>query len=253
MRTFLYLALALCMAGGAQAQKQKHSHRQNTVQAQTEVDEQAVFPGGDVAMLEYFGRHIAYPQEAVKAGKYGTIYLEFMVDARGGITKIKVLKGLDDVLDANVIKAVQAMPTWTPAKKNGKPVAYKMVLPLRLEPPRETNKPEKTGMAMPGKSEMAELIAESQKLIDTSKVQIEASRKQLQASRKELVLAQAQLAESTHTFGVPAELHEDIACAKEEAEIAIKAALPELCEAMSQIREAMSQIKGELQERQAGQ
>jgi protein TonB len=57
--------------------------------------------------------------------------LEFTVEASGKPSKITVLSSTDDVFAATVISAVKQWQ-FTPAERNGVPVATKVILPVRV-------------------------------------------------------------------------------------------------------------------------
>ncbi len=62
----------------------------------------------------------------------GIVLVEFMVDATGNITNIKILKSLRQDYDQAVVDALKISPKWTPAMKNGKPVKCVMKLPIHF-------------------------------------------------------------------------------------------------------------------------
>ena len=48
----------------------------------------------------------------------------------GSISKAKVANKVDELLHAEAIRVVEAMPKWTPGKQNGKEVRVKYTLPV---------------------------------------------------------------------------------------------------------------------------
>jgi periplasmic protein TonB len=89
------------------------------------VDEEAQFPGGMKALREYVSANIVYPKHALDKGVKGNCFLRFEVSAKGEISNITVSKHIPNCpeCDAEAVRVVSLMPTWIPAKKNGKVVA----------------------------------------------------------------------------------------------------------------------------------
>jgi Ca-activated chloride channel homolog len=95
------------------------------------VEEPATFNGGDVReFLKYVMEHIQYPKELTDAGISGKVYVQFTVDVNGKISDIKILRGIDPLLDQEVIRVLQNAPSWTPAKQGGKIVKQQFTLPV---------------------------------------------------------------------------------------------------------------------------
>ena len=91
-------------------------------------------------MYEYISRNFIYPEEAKKRSVKGKMEVEFTVEKSGTITYVSVLKGLDESIDGEIVKLLEAMPRWTPATKNGVPVRYKVSMPINLRASRKGQK-----------------------------------------------------------------------------------------------------------------
>ena len=86
------------------------------------------YPGGlgeYENFLKLLGQEMvtALPEEVTKA----TAQVEFIIDADGTPVNFKVLKGVDEHVDHELIGKFQKMPKWQPAIFREKPVAKKMV------------------------------------------------------------------------------------------------------------------------------
>jgi protein TonB len=46
------------------------------------------------------------------------------------VTETKIVKGLCDQCDKNVVDLLEKMPRWFPAKENGKALKTKMIIPI---------------------------------------------------------------------------------------------------------------------------
>ncbi|MCA6361970.1 MAG: M56 family metallopeptidase [Bacteroidetes bacterium] len=93
----------------------------------------AQFPGGEKALMDYLAKSIVYPAEAKAQKLQGTVFTEFTITETGEITEVNVKKGIHELLDAEAVRVIRAMPVWTPANENGKAVASKLVLPIKFK------------------------------------------------------------------------------------------------------------------------
>jgi murein L,D-transpeptidase YafK len=85
------------------------------------------FPGGGQAFLDYLQKlgkdMVAYlPGSTRKA----YVQVEFIVDSDGVPVNFKVVKGVDDEFNDELIGELEKMPTWKPAMVNDKVVAKRM-------------------------------------------------------------------------------------------------------------------------------
>ena len=95
------------------------------------VDKQAQFQGGDIdAFREWIQKKVVYPPVAIKNGIFGKVMVQFVVDSKGKLGDIKILRGVDPSLDNAALQALQASPDWIPAKKDGKDVKQQFVIPV---------------------------------------------------------------------------------------------------------------------------
>lgn len=92
------------------------------------------FPGGDVALYEFLYSNINYSQNAIHNNYQGVIYATFVVDEKGEVSQIKIVRGIKgaEELDHSVIQAIRKMPKWTPGKNGGKPVAVRQSIPVKF-------------------------------------------------------------------------------------------------------------------------
>lgn len=96
------------------------------------VEEMPSFPGGDEALLKYLGKNIKYPAIAKDAGIQGTVYVTFVVDEKGDVRDVKVLRSIGGGTDEEAIRVVENMPRWKPGKQRGKSVKVQYNLPIRF-------------------------------------------------------------------------------------------------------------------------
>ena len=73
----------------------------------------------------------AYPPVAKRLQKEGNVLLRVTIDERGRPVDVEIVKGAGFGFDEEAVKAVQCS-TFVPAKKEGKPLACKVLLPIRF-------------------------------------------------------------------------------------------------------------------------
>ncbi len=82
---------------------------------------------------KYLGENLKYPVDARKLGIGGKVYVQFIVGKNGEIRDIKILKGVNKLLDKEAIRVVEAMPNWKPGKQHGRPVSVIYNLPIHFK------------------------------------------------------------------------------------------------------------------------
>ena len=93
-------------------------------------DEMPAFPGGNAAMLAFFGRKINYPAAALDHQVSGRVHVAFVVDPEGHLHDPHVVRGLGYGLDEEALRLVRIMPWWTPGRINGQAVWVRVTLPI---------------------------------------------------------------------------------------------------------------------------
>lgn len=76
--------------------------------------------------------YLEYPEEAIIMGTQGVVNVEFIVEADGSVTNVKVVRGVDDLLDKEAVRVISVSPKWRPAIKNGEKVRVKYSLPVEF-------------------------------------------------------------------------------------------------------------------------
>ena len=132
LTTILIIALAaICTTGYAQ----------NNSTTQTDesviVSDMSEFPDADSALHRYIADNLKYPEEAKSKGLKGKVFVSFVVSETGDIENVKVVRGIDPLLDNEAIRVVQSIPQEILPKtvQHGKPVrmAYTIAVIVPLE------------------------------------------------------------------------------------------------------------------------
>ncbi|MDD3859989.1 MAG: TonB family protein [Bacteroidales bacterium] len=97
------------------------------------VEDKPVFPGGDAALMKFIADNTKYPEIAKENGIQGRVFIQFVIDKNGAVTKVQVAKGVDPYLDAEALRVVKMLPKWTPGKQRGKPVPVTFVVPINFK------------------------------------------------------------------------------------------------------------------------
>lgn len=96
------------------------------------VDKKASFVDGEKALNNYIKKNFKYPKSYKNSFIGEKIFVLFVVSSNGNLEQIKVQKGVNPQIDKEVIKLVQSMPSWIPAKLKGKNVASWYTLAITL-------------------------------------------------------------------------------------------------------------------------
>ena len=86
------------------------------------------FPGGPDSLKEFVNKNLQYPSGLVDIE--GKVFVQFVIDEEGRVTETKIVKGLCDQCDKNVVELLEKMPKWFPSKENGKAQKTKMIIPI---------------------------------------------------------------------------------------------------------------------------
>lgn len=92
-------------------------------------------------LMKYFGENINYPEETINKGISGTIYANFIVEKDGSISNVKIIKGLDSLLNKESIKVISNLPRWNPGKQNEETVRVTITIPIKfnITPAKDLN------------------------------------------------------------------------------------------------------------------
>lgn len=94
---------------------------------------QAIYPGGESALLKFVKESVIYPKKAKKAKMEGRVICSFMINTFGQVCNIYLVRGVNDELDEEALRVISMLPDWTPANVNGKPVCIKYTLPVNFK------------------------------------------------------------------------------------------------------------------------
>ena len=93
-----------------------------------------------VFLEKWVYQYLKYPQEAVRNGIQGRVLVDFVIDENGKVTDVKVLKGVDELLDAEAVRVIAASPAWKPGYVRGKKVRSEISLYVEFRLEKKKNK-----------------------------------------------------------------------------------------------------------------
>ncbi len=97
------------------------------------VEDMPSFQGGTIENFRnYIQQTVKYPTLAMENSISGTVYVSFVVNRKGEVSGITIVRGVDPSLDEAVIAALKAAPTWSPGKQRGKPVNVSFSIPVKF-------------------------------------------------------------------------------------------------------------------------
>ena len=100
------------------------------------------YPGGVMEMMKFLQMNIKYPPMAAMNKIEGRVILQFIVDKTGKVGDVKVVRSVNEELDAEAVRVVKSMPDFTPGRQDGKPVSVWYTLPISFKLQDDGNEPQ---------------------------------------------------------------------------------------------------------------
>ena len=96
------------------------------------VEEMPEPDGGIGSFYKYVQKSLRYPKTPRKMGIEGKVFVQFVIDEKGNLVDIEILKGIHTDCDNEVLRIMNNAPKWNPGKQRGVPVRVKKVLPIEF-------------------------------------------------------------------------------------------------------------------------
>jgi len=90
------------------------------------VEEMPIFTQGNVHT--YITKNIKYPEICKENNIQGKVYVQFVVNEKGKVSNVKILKGVDPNLDKEALRVINNLPDYIPGKQRGKCVKVSYVV-----------------------------------------------------------------------------------------------------------------------------
>jgi protein TonB len=98
-------------------------------------EEPATFQEGDINKFKkYVLSKFKYPESLKGTKVSGRLLVQFVIDANGKVTEIKILRSVHADIDKEIIQILKNSPLWAPGKQNGNAVKQQFVMPLEIKP-----------------------------------------------------------------------------------------------------------------------
>ncbi len=87
-------------------------------------------PKGWVEFMKWLTKSLQYPTISKKAGVEGVVNVTFIISETGTISDIKINKGKDQNMEAEVLRVINMMGKWKPGLVNNKPCKSMVEIPV---------------------------------------------------------------------------------------------------------------------------
>ncbi|WP_075602242.1 energy transducer TonB [Saccharicrinis aurantiacus] len=96
------------------------------------VEEMPKFPGGDEALRKYISDNITVPSDIPESESMGTVYVQFIISKSGKVERVRLGRGVNNILDKIAMDIVSNMPKWEPGRQRGKAVEVSYTVPVNF-------------------------------------------------------------------------------------------------------------------------
>jgi protein TonB len=94
------------------------------------VEVAAEYPGGQKALQRFLERNLQDPGELMEDGKRVRVLVRFIVGASGLAGSFELLQSGGRAYDQEVLRVLNRMPRWNPARQNGRDVPMYFTIPV---------------------------------------------------------------------------------------------------------------------------
>ncbi len=113
----------------------------------TIVEDMPIFPGCEgkgnknevqnctnAEIYKFIANNTKYPAMAKDAGIDGTVYIRYLVNEKGKVTNVEVVRGVPGggALDKEAVRVINSIPKMKPGKQRGKPVRVQYTVPVKF-------------------------------------------------------------------------------------------------------------------------
>lgn len=84
-------------------------------------------------IVKHISKNTNYPKKCRKEKIEGKVYLTFVLNEDGNPINAYVIKGPDMLLNIEAVRVINSLQNITPVKRNGRPVKYKLNIPINFK------------------------------------------------------------------------------------------------------------------------
>ena len=88
---------------------------------------------GYKAFYSYIAKNLKYPPQALKMRLEGKVFIQFLIDKKGNVVDLKVVRGIGGGLDEEAMRVFKNSPKWKPGLQRGKPQIVQMIIPITFK------------------------------------------------------------------------------------------------------------------------
>jgi TonB family protein len=97
------------------------------------VEDMPTFQGGKIEdFRNWVQTNVKYPELAKEKRLSGTEYVTFIVDTTGRVVNPQVIRSVDPILDAEIMRVLCSAPLWQPGKQRGQLVNVSFAIPVKF-------------------------------------------------------------------------------------------------------------------------
>ena len=94
------------------------------------VEQLPEFPGGAVALMKWQTKNLRYPSGARARKVQGRVVTQFIVNADGTLSDLKVVESAEPSLDREALRVLRSMPSWKAGQIDQKPCRTMVCIPI---------------------------------------------------------------------------------------------------------------------------
>lgn len=105
------------------------------VYAYSDVDVKPMFLNSQdprIFMERWVYPYLKYPRYAAENGIQGRVLVEFVIDEKGEVGDVTVVRGIHESLDEEAVRVVSASPKWRPGRHHGKKVKVSVTVSVEF-------------------------------------------------------------------------------------------------------------------------
>ncbi len=84
-------------------------------------------------MMSHVAKNFKFPDEARRDKAEGVTVATFIIERDGSVSGVRILRSVHPALDAETIRVMELLPTFTPATQRGKPVRMQYNMPINAK------------------------------------------------------------------------------------------------------------------------
>lgn len=84
-------------------------------------------------LYKWIGENIQFPEEAQQERLEGRVYVSFVIEKDGSVSRVSIVRSAHPILDAEALRVMKQMPKWKPAMSGGKAVRFGKTVPITFK------------------------------------------------------------------------------------------------------------------------